>query len=90
MGVSIHTFTLPEDRCLQLLVKILGRCMPESVDRPELKALNIYVQGVIDLRSCRRDEDASKDRLLTYTSLYPWREVSKCPRCDVSLNSAVC
>ena len=29
-GVSVHTFTLPEDRCVWLLVKNLGRGMPES------------------------------------------------------------
>ena len=29
-GVSFHTFTLPEDRCPRLLVKKLGRGMPES------------------------------------------------------------
>jgi hypothetical protein len=30
-GVSFHTFTLPEDRRVRLLVKNLGRGMPESV-----------------------------------------------------------
>ena len=29
-GVSFHTFTLPEDRCARLLVKNVGRGMPES------------------------------------------------------------
>jgi hypothetical protein len=32
-GVSFHTFTLPEDRCVRLLVKNLGRGTPESVVR---------------------------------------------------------
>ena len=32
-GVSFHTFTLPEDRCAQLLVKNLGRGRPKSVVR---------------------------------------------------------
>jgi len=32
-GVSFHTFTLPEDRCARLLVRNLGRDMPESVVR---------------------------------------------------------
>jgi hypothetical protein len=45
--VSFHTFTLPEDRCVPLLVKNLGRGMPESVVREELEALNIHVQGVM-------------------------------------------
>jgi hypothetical protein len=30
-GVSFHTFSLPEDRCVRLLVKNLGKQMPESV-----------------------------------------------------------
>ena len=55
-GVSFHTFTLPEDGCVQLLVKNLGRSMPESVVR-ELESLNIRVQGVMQLRSGRRDQD---------------------------------
>jgi hypothetical protein len=61
-GVSFHTFTLPEDRCLRLLVKNLGRVMPESVVREELELLDIHVQGVTQLRSERRDQDPAKDR----------------------------
>jgi hypothetical protein len=49
-GVYFHTFTFPEDRCARLLVKNLGRGMPESVVR-ELESLNICVQGVTELRS---------------------------------------
>ena len=45
-GLSFHTFTLPENRCVRLLVKNLGRGMPESVVREELESLNIRVQGV--------------------------------------------
>jgi hypothetical protein len=30
-GVSFHIFTLPEDRCVRLLVKYLVRGMAESV-----------------------------------------------------------
>jgi hypothetical protein len=52
-GVSFHTFTIPEDRCVRLLVKNLGRGMPVSVVREELEALDIYVQGVMQLRSGR-------------------------------------
>ena len=44
--MSFHTFTLPEDRCARLLVKNLGRGMPESVVREELETLGIHVQGV--------------------------------------------
>jgi hypothetical protein len=60
-GVSFHTFTLPEDRCVRLLVKNLGRGMPESVVREELESLNIRVLGVMQLRSGRRDQDPAKD-----------------------------
>ena len=41
-GVSFHTFTLPEDRCARLLVKNLGRGMPERVVREELETLGIH------------------------------------------------
>ena len=64
-GVSFHTFTLPEDRCVLLLVKNLGRGIPESVVREELEALDIHVQAALQLRSGRRDQDPTKDRLLT-------------------------
>jgi hypothetical protein len=60
-SVNFHTFTLPEDRCLRLLVKNLGRGMPESVIREEMGALYIHVQGVMQLRSGRRDQDPTKD-----------------------------
>jgi hypothetical protein len=49
----------PEDRCVRLLVKNLDRQMPESVVRDELQSLNIHVQGVLQLRSGRRDQDPS-------------------------------
>jgi hypothetical protein len=55
--VSCHTFTLLEDRCMRLLVKNLGRGMPERVVREDLESLNICVQGVIQLRSDRRDQN---------------------------------
>jgi hypothetical protein len=48
-GVSFHTFTLPKDCCVQLLVQNLGRVMPESVVREELELLDIHVQGVTQL-----------------------------------------
>jgi hypothetical protein len=62
---SFHTFTLAEDGCVLLLVKNLGRGMPESVVREELEALDIHIQGVIQLRSGRRDHDPTKDCPLT-------------------------
>jgi hypothetical protein len=61
-GVTFHTYSLPEDRCVRLLVKNFGRQKPESVVREELESLNIHVQGVIQLRSGRRDQDQAKDR----------------------------
>jgi hypothetical protein len=60
-GLSFHTFTLPEDRCVQLLVKNLGRGMAESVVREELESLNIRDQGFMQLRCGRRDQGPAKD-----------------------------
>ena len=48
--MSFHTFTLPEDRCARLLVKNLGRDMPDCVVREEVEYLGIHVQGVTQLR----------------------------------------
>jgi hypothetical protein len=42
-GVSFHTFCLPEDRPVRLLIKNLERQIPESVVREELEAMGIYV-----------------------------------------------
>jgi len=61
-GVCSHTFTLQENRCARLLVKNLGRGMPESIAREELESRNICVQGVTQLRSGRRNPDPAKDR----------------------------
>jgi len=35
-GMSFHTFSLLEDRCVRLLVKNLSKGMPENVVREEL------------------------------------------------------
>jgi hypothetical protein len=51
-GVSFHTFMLPDERCVRFLVKNPGRVMAESVVRV---ALHIPFQGVMQLRSGRRD-----------------------------------
>ena len=64
-GVTFHTYSLPEDRCARLLIKNLGRRMPEDVVREELGALGICVHGVMQLRSGRRDRDPEKDRPVT-------------------------
>ena len=42
--VSFHTFTLTADRGVRLMVKSLGRGMPESVVQEELESLHIRVQ----------------------------------------------
>ena len=89
-GMSFHTFTLPEGRCARLLVKNLGRGMPENVVREELENLGFHVQGVTQLRSGRRDQGPTKDRPPTPTSLYQWREGLRCPGCAQSPNSAAC
>jgi len=62
--------------------------MPESVVRQELEILDIHVQGVKQMRSGRRDEDPTKDRPPTHTSLYQWRQGVRCPGCAQSPNSA--
>jgi len=41
--VSFHNFSLPEDCCVRLLVKNLGRHMPEDVGREELENMGICV-----------------------------------------------
>ena len=61
-GESFHTFSLPEDRCARLLIKNFGRRMHEDVVREELEALGILVQGVMQLRSGRRDEYPENNR----------------------------
>ena len=84
--MSTHNFSHPEDRYSRLLLKNLGRGMPESVVREELETLDIGVQGVIcvqgvtQLRSGRREEDPAKDRPLTphiFLSVARGPEVSK-------------
>jgi hypothetical protein len=63
--VSSHT-SLPEDSCVHLLVKYLGKRMAESVVREEAESLNIWVQRVMQLRpGCRKQDPPPTDRLLT-------------------------
>jgi hypothetical protein len=64
-GVSFHTFSLPEDRRICLLLKNVGKRMPEAEIKEELEALHINVQAVMQLWSKSRDQDPKKDRLLT-------------------------
>jgi len=89
-GVSFHTFTLPEDSCARILVKILGRGMPEGVVREELESLNIFVQGVTQLRSGRREPDPAKDSPPVPHFIVSVARGPEVPRCDHSPNSAVC
>jgi hypothetical protein len=42
-GVSFHTFFLPEDQCVHLLLKNVGKRMPEAEIKEELEALRINV-----------------------------------------------
>lgn len=59
-GFSFHTFSLPEDRCVRLLFNNIGTHMPDDVVRDELEYLGIGVEGVLQLRSGRRDPEAAK------------------------------
>ena len=87
-GASFHTYSLPEDRCVPLLIKNLGRRMPESVVLEELGSLDIHVQGVMQLRNGRRDQDPFKDRPPTPTSMFLWRGARRCRRCEPLQSSA--
>jgi hypothetical protein len=44
----------------------------------------------MQLRSGRHYQNLAKERPLTPTSLYQWRECTRCPRCYLSPKSAVC
>jgi hypothetical protein len=64
-GVSFYTFSLPKDRCVRLLVKNLGRHMPEDVVREELRSLGNCIQGILQLLSGCLDQEAAKAHPLT-------------------------
>jgi hypothetical protein len=63
--MNFHIFSFSEDRCECLLLKNLGKRMPEAETEEELEALHINVQAVTQLRSKRRDQDPDKGRPLT-------------------------
>jgi hypothetical protein len=68
-GAAVAQYKVgPQRPQIQVLVKNLGKRMPESVVREELESMNIQVQGVIQLRSGRRDQDPAKDRPPPLTS----------------------
>ena len=46
-GVTFHTYSLLEDRCTRLLIKGLGKKMPEQDVREDLEILGITVQSVL-------------------------------------------
>jgi hypothetical protein len=64
-GVSLHTFSLPENRNVRLLLKNYGKRMTVSEIKQGLEALHINVQAVMQQRSKRLDQDPAKDRTLT-------------------------
>ena len=64
-GVAFHTYSLPEDRCTRLLIKDLGKNMPDQDVRKEVESLTMPVQSVLQLRSQRHDPDHAKDRFPT-------------------------
>jgi hypothetical protein len=50
---------------VRLLLKHLGKHMPEAEIKEELEALHVSVQAVMQLRSKCRNQDPKKDRPLT-------------------------
>jgi hypothetical protein len=75
---------------VRLLVKNLGRGTPESVVREKLESLNIRVQGVMQLRSGRRDKDPAKNSPPTPHFIISVARGLRCQRCVHLPNSAVC
>jgi hypothetical protein len=57
--VTFHTFSLPKDRCVRLVVRNLGRRMPEGIVKGEIDNLRIRVQAVLQLRSGHRGQETS-------------------------------
>ena len=64
-GLSFHILSLVKDHCVPLVIKNLGRQMPEDVFQEELASLVICVLGILQLRSGGCDQDAYKGRPLT-------------------------
>jgi len=80
-GVTFHTFSLPENSSVHLLIKKLGGPMHEGVVREELENLGICVQGLLRLHSSCRNQEADKPRPLTphfIVSVPRGPEVVKC------------
>ena len=86
--MRFHNFTLPEERCVRLLVKNLGRGMPKRVLRVEV--LDIHVQAVKHLRSGLRYQNPAKERPLILHFIVSVARVLRCPGCVQSANPLVC
>jgi hypothetical protein len=56
--VSLLTFPHPQDQFVRLLLKNMGKRMPETEIREKLEALHTQVQAEMQLRSRRRDRDS--------------------------------
>jgi len=54
------------DHCVRLLVNSTGRHLPEDEIREDLKALGIFIEGGLQLRSGRGEQEAFKTRPLTW------------------------
>ena len=89
IGASILTHRLQQCVYKRLVLTMsnvlcwlnLGRKMPENVIREELEALDIRVQGFMQHRSGRLDQDTSKDRPLTPHFIVSVHGVLKCQGC---------
>jgi hypothetical protein len=53
-GLSFHTFSFPENRCVRLVLKNFGQSMIEAEVREELEALHLNVQAVMQVRRSAR------------------------------------
>jgi hypothetical protein len=63
--VRFHNYSLPEDRCLRLLITNLEKRMPEGVVLEKLGSLGIHVQGLMQLRCGSQKQDPAKYRYPT-------------------------
>lgn len=82
--MGFNTFSLLEDRCVRLLVRNLGKRMPESVSREDLESLYVPVQG-----SCSSDPAAAtRTPPKTVLPSHQWREDMRRPRSEPSPSSA--
>jgi hypothetical protein len=73
-GVSFHT-SLPKERCMRLLIKNVGKRMPETVVREELEVVGICVHGILQLRSGAGTTTPKSTALRPHTLLCRWHAV---------------